>query len=117
VAGVAFAAETAPGTATGIKVPATQRFVLPNGLTVVLVPKKDVPLIAFSGFVRGGALSDPAGKPGVASMVAGLLDRGAGKRDAYQFADAVEGVGGSFSADAGPSRSASTASSWPATAR
>jgi predicted Zn-dependent peptidase len=75
--------------------------VLPNGLTVVLVPKKDVPLIAFSGFVRGGALSDPAGKPGVASMVAGLLDRGAGPRDAYQFADAVEGVGGSFSADAG----------------
>jgi len=102
VAGIAFAAETAPATVAGIKVPATQRFVLPNGLTVVLVPKKDVPLIAFSGFVRGGALSDPAGKPGVASMVAGLLDRGAGQRDAYQFADAVEGVGGSFSADAGP---------------
>jgi predicted Zn-dependent peptidase len=95
----AFAAE--PAAVQGIKVPATQRFVLPNGLTVVLVPKKDVPLIAFSGFVRGGALSDPAGKPGVASMVAGLLDRGAGPRDAYQFADAVEGVGGSFSADAG----------------
>jgi predicted Zn-dependent peptidase len=97
----ALAAESPPAAPVGIKVPATQRFVLPNGLTIVLMPKKDVPLIAFSGFVRGGALSDPAGKPGVASMVAGLLDRGAGKRDAYQFADAVEGVGGSFSADAG----------------
>ena len=97
----AFAADAPNNPPAGIKVPATQRFVLPNGLTIVLVPKKDVPLIAFSGFVRGGALSDPAGKPGVASMVAGLLDRGAGKRDAYQFADAVEGVGGSFNADAG----------------
>jgi zinc protease len=85
----------------GVKVPANQRFVLPNGLTIVLVPRKDVPLIAFSGFVRGGALADPPGKPGVASLVAGLLDRGAGKRSAFEFADAVEGVGGSFNAGAG----------------
>src|SRR5262245_32166568 len=100
----AFAAESTPAPASnvGVKVPATQRFVLPNGLTIVLLPKKDVPLIAFSGFVRGGALADPAGKPGVGSMVAGLLDRGAGKRSAFEFADAVEGVGGSFNADAGP---------------
>jgi predicted Zn-dependent peptidase len=67
----------------------------------VLVPRKDVPLVAFSGFVRGGALADPSGKPGVASLVAGLLDRGAGKRSAFEFADAVEGVGGSFNAGAG----------------
>ena len=59
--------------ATGVKVPAHQRFVLPNGLTIVLVPNKDVPLIAFSGFVRGGAAADPSGKAGVASMVAGTL--------------------------------------------
>jgi zinc protease len=96
---VANAAESAA--AVGVKVPANQRFVLPNGLTIVLVPRKDVPLIAFSGFVRGGALADPANKPGVASLVAGLLDRGAGKRSAFEFADAVEGVGGSFNAGAG----------------
>src|SRR5688572_1943980 len=95
---VALAAEAPP---VGVKVPAHQRFVLPNGLTIILVPKKDVPLIAFSGFVRGGALADPADKPGVASLVAGLLDRGAGKRSAFEFADAVEGVGGSFNAGAG----------------
>src|SRR5437868_15503791 len=72
----------------GVKVPANQRFVLPNGLTIVLVPKKDVPLIAFSGFVRGGAAADPPDKAGVASLTAGLLDRGAGKRSAFEFADA-----------------------------
>jgi predicted Zn-dependent peptidase len=97
---VALSAESAAP--VGVKVPANQRFVLPNGLTIVLVPKKDVPLIAFSGFVRGGVLADPADKPGVSSLVAGLLDRGAGKRNAFEFADAVEGVGGSFNASAGP---------------
>jgi zinc protease len=98
------AAATAPaqtGTAVGMKLPEHQRVVLPNGLTLVLVPKKDVPTIAFAGFVRGGALADPPDEPGVGSLVAGLLDRGAGKRNAYEFADAVEGVGGTFTATAG----------------
>jgi len=59
MSGVAIGADaTVP---VGVKVPANQRFVLSNGLTIVLVPRKEVPLIAFSGFVRGGALADPAG--------------------------------------------------------
>jgi zinc protease len=97
----AMGAEPAPAAPEGVKVPAHQRFVLPNGLTVIVMPRRDVPLIAFSGFVRGGALADPAEKPGVGSLVAGLLDRGAGKRNAYEFADALEGVGGTFQAAAG----------------
>ena len=97
----ASGASAADAEAVGVKMPAHQRLVLPNGLTIILLPKKDVPLIAFSGFVRGGSLADPGGKAGVASLVAGLLDRGAGKRTAFEFADAVEGVGGSFNASAG----------------
>lgn len=97
----AAAAAPAKTEAAGMKVPAHERVVLANGLTIVLVPKKEVPTIAFSGFVRGGALADPPGKPGVGALVAGLLDRGAGKRNAYEFADAVEGAGGNFSAAAG----------------
>jgi zinc protease len=99
VAGFAAAAD-APASTT-VKVPVNQRWVLPSGLTIVLMPKKDVPMIAFSGFVRGGSLADPADKPGVGSLVAGLLDRGAGKRSAFEFADALEGVGGTFNAGAG----------------
>ena len=56
-ASLARSRAAAASAAVGVKVPANQRFVLPNGLTIVLVPKKDVPLIAFSGFVRGGALA------------------------------------------------------------
>jgi len=84
----------------GVHVPAHERFVLDNGITLVIVPRNDVPLVAFNAVLRGGSLGDKAVKPGVASLLAGLLEKGAGKRDAFAFADAVEGVGGSFSAAA-----------------
>lgn len=84
----------------GVHVPVHERFVLDNGITLVIVPRRDVPLVAFNAVLRGGSLGDQAAKPGVASLLAGLLEKGAGKRDAFAFADAVEGVGGSFSAGA-----------------
>jgi len=96
--GVAFAA----GLFEGVRVPAHERIVLPNGLTLVIVPRRDVPLVAFNAVLRGGELGNTLGKAGVASLVAGLLEKGAGERSAFQFADAVEGVGGSFGAGAGP---------------
>jgi predicted Zn-dependent peptidase len=85
----------------GVRVPAHERIVLANGLTLIIMPRRDVPLVAFNAVIRGGELADTVGKPGVASLVAGLLEKGAGERNAFQFADAVEGVGGSFNAGAG----------------
>lgn len=90
----------APKVGGGVRVPMHERYVLENGITLVIVPRREVPLVAFNAVLRGGSLNDPAGKPGVASSLAGLLEKGAGKRDAFAFADAVEGVGGSFSAGA-----------------
>ena len=88
-------------TGGGVHVPTHERLVLGNGITVIVIPKRDVPLVAFNAVLRGGESGDGADKPGVASLVAGLLEKGAGQRDAFQFADAVEGVGGSFNATAG----------------
>jgi predicted Zn-dependent peptidase len=84
----------------GVRVPAHERFVLENGITLIIVPRREVPLVAFNAVLRGGSLADQSIKPGVASLLAGLLEKGAGKRDAFAFADAVEGAGGSFSAGA-----------------
>ncbi len=84
----------------GVRVPAHERCVLDNGITLIIVPRKDVPLVAFNAVLRGGSLGDQAIKPGAASLLAGLLEKGAGKRDAFAFADAVEGAGGSFGAGA-----------------
>ena len=78
----------------GVKVPPYERVQLGNGAVVLLMERHDVPLIAFSAVLRGGAVSDPAGGSGVASLLAGLLQKGAGTRDAVQFAETVASVGG-----------------------
>jgi zinc protease len=85
-----------------VRVPAHERLSLGNGVALILMPRRDVPLVAFNAVLRGGGQEDPATRPGVASLVAGLLEKGAGERNAFAFADVVEGVGGSFGASAGP---------------
>ena len=104
---LAFAAPASSGVAAPATAPATVRVppfvrqVLPNGLTLVVMRRPEVPLAAFTVVLRGGALGESPDKAGLASLAAGLLEKGAGSRDAFQFADAVANVGGSFGAGAG----------------
>jgi zinc protease len=88
------------GAGNGVKVPPFERVQLPNGTVVLLTERHDVPLIAFTAVVRGGAVSDSAGESGQASLLAGLLQKGAGSRDAVQFAETVASVGGQIDAAA-----------------
>jgi predicted Zn-dependent peptidase len=89
----------AVGTAAGaegagdVRLPAFERFTLPNGARVALLEKHDTPLIAVTALLRGGALGDAPGQEGSASLAAELLQKGAGERDAASFAEALENVG------------------------
>ncbi len=83
-----------------MKIPPHQRLRLSNGLKLILLPRADVPLIACDAIVRGGARLDPEPLAGLASVTADMLTRGAGARDAFAFADAVEGAGASLDAGA-----------------
>lgn len=83
--------------AAEVKLPDFQTITLDNGATLLLTPRKDVPLIATTVLVRGGSLADPAGKEGVAELTAGMLEKGAGDRNAAAFAEAVDNAGGSLS--------------------
>jgi predicted Zn-dependent peptidase len=85
----------------GVKLPPVQRTQLPNGAQIALVEKHDTPLVAMTVTVRGGALGDPQGKGGTASLFADLIQKGAGDRSAAQFAEAVESAGGALMAAAG----------------
>jgi len=85
----------------GVKLPPYQEIKLANGATILLMERHDVPMIAFSARIRGGSVVDVAGKEGVASLVAEMLERGAGKRDAAAFAEAVDNVGGAFNTASG----------------
>ncbi len=83
-----------------VPVPEHQNSTLPNGLKLILIPRHDIPLVAFNLLVRGGALLDPPGRDGTAALAADLLTHGAGARDAQTFAETVEGVGGNMDAGA-----------------
>ncbi len=84
-----------------VTLPPAERVVLGNGAVLVLVEKKDVPLVGLRAVVRGGAVVDPAGKEGVSALFAAMLEKGAGDRSAAEFAEAVDSVGGRLSASAG----------------
>ena len=83
-------------TAGEIRLPDYQTITLDNGATVLLMPRKDVPLVAASVAVRGGTLADPPGKEGTADLLGEMLSKGAGNRNALEFAQTVDGAGGSL---------------------
>ncbi|MCY1046373.1 pitrilysin family protein [Corallococcus sp. bb12-1] len=97
-------AASAPKTAPlgkGVTLPAATTVTLKNGTRLLLVEKRDLPLVSFSAWLRGGAVTDPASKEGLAALTAQLLQKGAGSRNAQQFADAVDGVGGQLEITSG----------------
>lgn len=81
--------------------PPFQEDTLANGLRLVLVESHENPVLSLSLAMPAGSSHDPAGKDGLADMVAALLDKGAGQRTAEQIAAEIEGVGGSLGAGAG----------------
>jgi zinc protease len=60
-----------------VVVPVITEHQLPNGVTVVIAPRHDVPLVTATLFVRVGVEADPADRAGLASMTATLLAKGA----------------------------------------
>jgi len=84
----------------GVRLPPFEQHTLANGVVLVLMEKHDTPLVSMRALLRGGSLGDPAGKEGSAALLAELLEKGAGKRDAVAFAEAIESVGGELAASA-----------------
>ncbi|MCX7604898.1 MAG: insulinase family protein [Bryobacteraceae bacterium] len=68
-----------------VRLPEFTREQLPNGATLILLPKHDVPLISVRAVFRGGAEAEPAGLNGISAVTVELMRRGAGKRTAEQI--------------------------------
>ncbi|HEY5226146.1 MAG TPA: pitrilysin family protein, partial [Methylovirgula sp.] len=73
------------GAAPPSRADSVQKIVTKGGIEVWLVEDYAVPLVALEFAFKGGASQDPVGKPGVASLLAGLLDEGAGPYDSNAF--------------------------------
>ncbi len=67
-----------------------QHVVSPGGITAWLVEDYAVPLIAMDFSFAGGGAQDPQGKAGAASLLAGLLDEGAGDLESEAFHRALD---------------------------
>jgi len=102
-------APPAPGPLVPAALPPIAEAVLPNGLRIVVVENRRHPILSLTLVLPAGRVLDPAGKEGLASMVAGLLTKGAGARSADQIAETIERVGGSLGANAGADYFAVTA--------
>jgi zinc protease len=72
-----------------------------SGVRAYLVHDPSVPFLSMAFQFRAGSVYDPDGKPGLANMLSGLLDEGAGPYDSQAFHTELEdnAIRLSFSAD------------------
>ncbi len=67
-----------------------ERAISPAGIEAWLVEDHTLPIVAIRFAFPGGAALDPAGKSGLAAVVASLLDEGAGPYDTAAFQTRLE---------------------------
>jgi zinc protease len=80
-------------------VPQIQTWETPNGARVLFVPAPDLPMVDVRVVFDAGSARD-AGRSGLASLTANMLDQGAGAWDADTLAERLESVGASLSTGA-----------------
>ena len=83
-----------PGPAPAFRVPAWTRAKLANGAELVVVQKRDLPLVAVTiTFVGGSSTYEPDGKQGLASLTAQMLSEGTATQTADQLSEAQQLLG------------------------
>ncbi len=79
---------------------AITRLDLDNGLRVLIHEDHRLPRVAMSLTVRRGAAVESPDEAGAVAFMAELLERGAGDRDALEFAEVTDALGADFSSGA-----------------
>ena len=73
---------------------------LPNGLRVIVIERRETPLIAAQLLIKNGSEADPPELAGLADVTANLLTKGTQTRDATKIAQEIESLGGSLDSGA-----------------
>ncbi len=79
-----------------------QEVVSPKGIKAWLVEDSSVPLISMRFSFKGGSSQDPGGKEGLANLMTGLFDEGAGDLDSDSFQERIDNLGAEMSFSASP---------------
>lgn len=85
-------AQNAPA---AFKVPAYQKFILPNGLTIYLMEQHEVPVISLSAIIPAGAIYD-GDKSGLASLTAAGLQYGTKSYSKTKIEEELDFIGASL---------------------
>lgn len=99
-AAAALVAVLASPAASALAAPEILEVESAGGVTAWLVNEPGIPIVSVQVAFRGGSIADPAGKEGLANMVAGLLDEGAGDLDSAAFQERLQELAIGFSARA-----------------
>jgi zinc protease len=83
-----------------IKLPTAHETQLSNGLVVVVVEDKRLPLVSYRLALRTGDAHDPADLPGLMDMLTGLITEGTQTRSSREIADEVARLGATLQAGA-----------------
>src|SRR5205807_2107780 len=88
------------GPPSQLHLPAPNVFKLANGLTVMLVERHNLPVLAANVYVLAGGEKNPVPQPGLAGFVADMLDEGTARRGTLQIANDADQIGATLSTGA-----------------
>jgi zinc protease len=74
--------------------PEVSSFCLDNGLEVVVIPDRRVPVVTHMIWYRNGSADDPLGQSGIAHFLEHLMFKGTEKHPAGEFSKVVSALGG-----------------------
>src|SRR3990172_554904 len=89
------------GEPSPVRFPPVSRQALANGIRVWSLEQRAVPAVTITCLADAGSSSDPADRPGLASLTAALMSEGAGALDSIALADALARIGGQLEIEAG----------------
>jgi zinc protease len=75
-----------------------QKYQLPNGLKVILLPSHKSPVVTVHAWVRTGSADELKGEEGISHFIEHLLFKGTRKFKVGEIASLVEGCGGEINA-------------------
>jgi zinc protease len=73
-----------------------RRVVLPNGLTLLLLEQRRLPIVYAEALLVQSRLVEPAEKAGVATLTGNMIDEGTDKHSGQEIARQIESVGGTL---------------------
>jgi zinc protease len=73
--------------------PQIQHRKLSNGLEVMIVEQRELPVVQLGLVIKTGSAADPQGKPGLASLTAAMIDEGTKTRNALDISNQLAQIG------------------------